>query len=94
MAREMKATFILKNLSDVFYDGGGLLDITGLLNMEDRHKFNYLQRQMPTLNITLKIGNGSFSDRVEMNQLLRTNPAIKFSLEPRRGYKLATFIFS
>lgn len=89
----MKVTFVLKDLSDAFYQGHGS-EIPGLLNMVDMEKFEYLNKHRHDLGIAMKIGSGQFRDQVELNRLLRTNPPVAFSLEPRRGYRLATFEFS
>ena len=89
----MKITFTLKDLTDAFYNGMGE-SIVGLLNMPDNEKFAYLMRkaQQRELKISMKIGYGQFRDSVELNQLLRKdNLSYSFKLEPRRGYKLATF---
>ena len=91
---KIKVMFILKNLTDEFYNGGGVLDLTGLLNMADREKFNYLSRMRHHLAITMRIGNGTFREQVELNAMLRLQPAVGFSLQPRRGYKLASLDFS
>ncbi len=91
---KIKVTFILKNLTDEFYNGGGVLDLTGLLNMTDLEKFNYLSRTRHHLAITMRIGHGAFREQVELNQMLRLKPEIRFLLAPRCGYKLATFDFS
>ena len=46
-------------------------------------------------NVSLKIGNGSFRDKVEWNQLFRdSRDKISATIEPRRGYKLITFELS
>ena len=86
----MKVTFIIKNMSEAFYNGNGE-SITGLLKMTDADKFTYLNKSRHDHGFTMKIGTGQFRDQVELNQLLRTNPPVAFKLEPRRGYKLATF---
>ena len=89
----MKITFTLKDLTDAFYNGMGE-SIVGLLNMPDNEKFIYLMRkaQQRELKISMKIGAGQFRDSVELNHLLRKdNLSYSFKLEPRRGYKLATF---
>jgi hypothetical protein len=43
-------------------------------------------------SLTLKIGNGSFRDAVDLNHILK-NCATQWSykIESRKGYKLATF---
>lgn len=88
----MKATAILKDLSEVYFNGNGG-SIVGLLNVPDADKLAYLQRSAQDLQITFKVGNGSFRDKVELNQILREPHSTSFKLEPRRGYKLATFEF-
>lgn len=87
----MKVTFILKDLAAAFYEGGSYS--LGLNNLNDFEKFLYLKDRAARkeLNISIKIGNGSFRDRVELNQKLRESININYKLEPRVGYKLATF---
>lgn len=88
----MRVTFILRDLSDDFFNGRGD-SMTGLLNMSDDEKFNHLKKlatDHPSL-WPMKIGNGSFRDRVELNQILRGSPPISFTLSPRKGYKIALF---
>lgn len=87
----MKCTAILRDFSAVFYDGGH--GIPSFLAMEPRAQFERLV-EMGNERAPLKIGNGSFRDRVELNQIRRGNCLVTFKLEPRRGYKLATFEFS
>ena len=86
----MKTTVILKDFSDDFYDGVGE-SIKGLLNMTDEEKFAYLNKLGHQKMVTVKIGNGSFRDRADLNGMLRSPCKYTFKLEPRRGYKLATF---
>jgi len=86
----MKTTFILKDFSDVFYDGSE--SIVGLLTIPDDEKFKRLTKMANEKRISMKIGNESFRDKVELNQILREPDCrYTFKLEPRRGYKLATF---
>lgn len=66
--------------------------IIGLLNMTDADKFTHLNKQLE--RFPMKVGNGSFRDRVELNSMIKGPHTITFKLEPRRGYKLATFAFS
>lgn len=96
----MKVTFILKDLSEAFFNGNGmpvdsLIYIKGLNNLTDLEKFYHLKDKAARkeLQITIKVGNSdAFRDRVELNQILRKeNKTISYKLEPRRGYKLATF---
>jgi hypothetical protein len=87
----VKVTCILKDFSSAFYDGFGNT-IPGLLNMADPEKFEKLRILASEHRITMKIGNGAFNQAVELNQIRKTrNPQYSFKLEPRKGYKLATF---
>lgn len=90
----MKTTFILRNKSDAFYNGG--IYSPGLNNLNDFEKYLYLTWSMHNLgDITQKVGNESFRDRVDFNTLFKSgNFKIEYKLEPRRGYKLATFNFN
>lgn len=98
----VKVTFTLKNLTDEFYNGGGVTGgrVTehGLLNMSDAEKFKVLMDySFGDLRhaISMKIGTGNaFKDRVALNSVLRRNPTFEFSLGDRKGYKLATFIIT
>ena len=85
----MKITVILKDKSDAFYNGNER--IVGLLQMDDVKKFQRLNELVFEGRATSKVGNGSFRDKVELNQILRKPRTIHFKLEPRKGYKLATF---
>lgn len=87
----MKTTFTLSNLTPEFYTGYGA-HLLGLLNMTDTEKFTYLDKSRTTFsNIKMKIGSGQFRDQVDLNSLLKQPHSVTFKLEPRRGYKLATF---
>ena len=99
----MKITYILKDLTAAFFDGNGLPPehvccITGLNNLlTNRARLAYLDSSWcNTLKITAKVGSGSFRDRVELNTFLRSNPCSEpsYKLEPRKGYRLATFEFN
>jgi hypothetical protein len=83
----MKVTFTLKNLSDIWYEG--------IRTMSDAERFAYLCKQANggdlSLYIKQKVASGQFRDKVELNQIMRTNPGFVYKLEPRRGYMLATF---
>jgi hypothetical protein len=87
----IKVTVIIKDVTDAFFEGMGD-SIAGLLNMTDSDKFTHLNKQQA--RFPMKIGNGSFGDRVELNSMTKGPHTITFKLEPRRGYKLATFTFS
>lgn len=87
----MKVTFILKALTDVFYEGNGD-SIKGLLRMTDAEKFEYLtKRHQDFPQCSMKVGSGQFRDKVDLNMALRKACRFSFKLEPRKGYKLATF---
>lgn len=87
----IKVTVIIKDVTDAFFEGMGD-SIIGLLNLTDADKFTHLNKQSE--RFPMKVGSGSFRDRVELNSMIKGPHAITFKLEPRRGYKLATFIFS
>jgi hypothetical protein len=87
----MKVTFILKDLSDDFFEGFGT-SIKGLNNMADAEKFAYLTKAHRGLpKCSMKIGSGMFRDTVDLNRLMRGPCSFRFTLEPRKGYQLATF---
>ena len=87
----IKVTVIIKDVTDAFFEGVGE-SIIGLLNMTDADKFTHLNKQLE--RFPMKIGNGSFRDKVDLNSMVKGSHNITFKLEPRRGYKLATFTFS
>jgi hypothetical protein len=87
----MKATAILRDFSDVFYNGGH--GIPSFLALSPMERFEKLV-SMGNEQVPVRCGNGSFRDRVEFNQLRRGPCSVTCKIEPRRGYKLATFEFS
>ena len=90
----MKATVILKDFTEQFYTGTEGGSIVGLLNMDNAAKFELCRRLAGEKRATMKIGTGQFRDAVELNAMRRSPCTITFKLEPRKGYKLATFEFS
>ena len=89
----MKVKFILRGLTDAFFDGNSG-SIVGLMNLSDADKFAELKRHATgdlRHAVSMEVGNGQFRDRVELNSLLRLSPSYTFKLEPRKGYRLATF---
>jgi hypothetical protein len=91
----MQVTHIIKNMTDAFFNGNESGSIVGLLNMTPAEAFAYLNKQANggdlRHNITQKVGRGSFGDKVDLNAMLRGAHTVAFKLEPRKGYKLATF---
>lgn len=83
----MKITYILKDKSDSYIDNikaMSALDAHNYMNKEANSAYAY--------NIKQKIGNGSFRDKVELNQILRKQViGAWFSFAPRKGYILVTF---
>jgi hypothetical protein len=89
----MKVTVILKDFADAFYDGHGD-SIPSFLAMSEAEKFAKCKKLHGEKRSTMKIGSGAFRDAVELNSLTKSAHSIAFTLEPRRGYKLATFTFT
>ena len=87
----MHCTFILKGFTDQFFNGTDSGSIVGLLNMSDEDKFRKLCRMADEKRATRKIGSGQFRDAVDLNMMLRKPCTFTFKLEPRKGYRLASF---
>ncbi len=85
----MKVTFTVKNITDCMHEK--------LAAMPDMERFQVLSKwAFGDLKhcISQKIGSGQFRDRVELNGIIKRGGQPKaYKLEPRRGYKLATFTF-
>lgn len=98
----MKVTFILENKSECYFKGnaerlpeGHVMRVVGLDNLpSNAARFAQLQKDTNNGFAKMKVGSGAFRDRVELNQILRKSPEPSYKLEPRKGYKLATFNFS
>lgn len=86
----MKVTCILKDFAEQFYTGFGE-SIVGLNNMSDADKFETCRKLASEKRISMKIATGQFRDAVELNSMRRGPCVFTFKLEPRKGYKLATF---
>lgn len=84
----MKVTFTIKDITDWGYN-----QIETAEN--DEARFNHLKKwAIGDLRhcVKMKVGNGSFGDKVDLNGLIRRGGVVRsYKLEPRRGYKLATF---
>lgn len=83
----MKVTYILKDKSESYIDN--------IKAMQAMQAFDYLNKESNgayAYNVSQKIGNGSFRDRVELNQIIR-KPVVQawFSFAQRKGYVLCTF---
>lgn len=85
----MKVTFILKNLTDRFYDG-----LSDLSNTDKFWELRKLSAGDLRHCISMKIGTGQFRDAVDLNEIVKRDHSATFKIEPRKGYRLATFIFS
>lgn len=82
----MQVTFIIKNLTEQTH--------IELAAMTDADRFAKLTKwAFGDLRhcVSQKIETGQFRDRVELNQIMRSPHFQSYKLEPRRGYKLATF---
>ena len=92
----MKATVTVRNLSDQFWNGFGEL-IPAFLNqspIEQFKKLEVLSHEMPK-NVSLKIGDNSFRQRLEwVRELEKYSQNLASKVEPRKGYKLVTFEIS
>ena len=86
----MKITAIMKGFTEQFYNGAGE-SIPAFMDMDNRAKWEKIKRMGHEKRVSVKIGNGQFRVAVELNQIMREPVNIDFKLEPRRGYKLATF---
>ena len=89
----MKVTFICKNLTDAFYNGNGG-SIHGISNLSDLDRLEKLFKYsgLPEYQITSKIGDGSFRDKIDLNTLKRKGWSVdSYKLENRKGYRLLTF---
>lgn len=82
----MKITYTLTDLSDSFYN-----DIKQLSEIDVFNKLNGYAFGDFKMYVSQKIGNGSFRDKVELNQIMRNVKSISYKIEPRKGYNLATF---
>jgi len=83
----MRVTSTLHNLSDSFYAEFALLTPA-----EQFAKLNKLRIDLPHC-IKVKIEQGQFRDAVDLNSLTKRPHTVTCKIEPRRGYKLATFNF-
>lgn len=86
----MKITFTVKNLTESAH--------AELAAMSDAERFAKLTKwAFGDLRhcISQKIGSShAFRDRVELNQIMRNPKFETYKIEPRKGYKLATFEIS
>ena len=89
----MKVTCIMQDFTDEFYTGHGD-SIIGFNTLTNAEKFDKCKRLSADKRIKMKIESGQFRDAVELNAMMRSPCNIEFKIEPRRGYKLATFEIS
>jgi hypothetical protein len=78
------------SLSSVKGDGWDLLDAAGKWRVCLDKQAGYGDAKA---RIPLKVGDGSFRDRVELTQICREPHTTTCEVAPRRGYLLATFDF-
>lgn len=82
----MRVTFTIQNLTET--------TITELTAMAPADAFAKLSKwAFGDLRhcVKQKIGTGQFREKVELNNAMRAPRFDAFKIEPRRGYKLATF---
>jgi hypothetical protein len=84
----LKATFTLKNLTATYLEQ--------LAQQEPRRAYQMLRDSQRDLGhaISLKIGTGGqMQDAIDFNNAFKSDKPMQFKIEPRVGYKLATFSF-
>ena len=85
----MKCTVIIPNdVADYF-----LTDIQPLNTRDAWTRLETVAAAYPAHGLKVKIGNGSFRDRVEHNQLMRRDTHPTMEVGKRKGYNLITFNF-
>lgn len=82
----MKVTFTIKNLSESTHE-----ELSGMADAERFAKLTKWAFGDLRHCISQKVASGQFRDRVELNQIMRNPRFASYKLEPRKGYKLATF---
>ena len=91
----MKCTAIIPNaVSDSFLNGTPQME--GILHRSTLAAFEHLQSiaaEYPAHGIKVKIGDGAFRDKVELNQRLRRQEHPSMTTGQRKGYWLVTFNF-
>ena len=80
----MKVTFTIQDMADTFYDR--------LTTPEEAYKIlsGYAKGDLKH-KIKMRIGTGTMQDSIDFNMMMRKNVTMDFKIEPRKGYKLATF---
>ena len=87
----MKATAIIRNVTDEFWSGFGS-SVVGFDNLSARQQFDLCCGATGRdMGISVKLGDGSFRDRVELNSLVNGGCSVSSTKSPRRGYTLVTF---
>lgn len=89
----MTATVILKNLSDAFWHGSEFVG-PGFFAQTPAQQWERCKRLAADGMASIRIGHGAFREQVEFNSAMREPHEITSRVEPRKGYKLATFTFS
>ena len=93
---KITATAILRNLSQAFWEGNGD-SIPAFKSQPPADKWVRLNKLRVDLDkcVSIRIGHcDSFRDKVDLNSILKGPHSVECTVEPRRGYKLATFTFS
>lgn len=79
----MRVTAVIKGKTALFYE-----QLAATPN-----KLAFLQGYGKNMGITIRVGNGSPRDAAEFNTDYRYRQYKTYTLEPRKGYMLATFEF-
>ena len=84
----MKVTFIIKHFTDYAFE-----KLEGMTNAERYECLRKAAKGDLKHIVSMKIGNGQFNQAVDFNIIMKAPKGVDFEykLEPRRGYKLATF---
>lgn len=89
----MERKCIIKNMSDEFYAGFGA-SIKGINNMTPAEVYETLKELARIIPKSISFKDEQFNRMVELNSLRKGPHSVELKIEPRRGYKLATFTFT
>lgn len=85
----MKCTAIIPNTITDWLNA----EIQPLSTLDAWKRCESISTKYPAHGIKVKIGDGSFRDKVELNQILRREECPAMETGKRKGYQLITFNF-